>query len=89
MLFSDCITASGFGYRPFVSTDAAVADVNEMEIELGYFNWEREKGNTTFLSPKAVLNYGFIHNLEVVGGFRSEKNRAARSSAARRRSAIR
>jgi signal transduction histidine kinase len=25
-------------YRPFFSTDAAVADVKEMEIEIGYFN---------------------------------------------------
>src|SRR6266508_1618144 len=32
-----------WAYRPFVSTDAAVVDVKEMEIELGYFNWAREK----------------------------------------------
>ena len=62
-----------FGYRPLVSTDAVVADVNEMEIELGYFNWEREKRNTTFISPKAVLNYGFIHNIETVGEFAVEE----------------
>ena len=36
--------ARAFAYRPFVSTDAAVADVHEVEIELGYFNLEREKG---------------------------------------------
>jgi hypothetical protein len=35
-----------------------VADIKELEIELGYFNWEREKRNTTFFSPKVVLNYG-------------------------------
>src|SRR4026208_992647 len=62
-----------FGYRPCISTEAVVADVNEMEIELGYFNWEREKGNTTFISPKAVLNYGFIHNFELVGEFAVEE----------------
>src|ERR1041384_197089 len=62
-----------FGYRPLVSTDVAVADVNEMEIELGYFNWEREKRNTTFISPKAVLNYGFIHNIETVSKFAVEE----------------
>jgi len=39
------------GYRPFVSTDAAVADVKEMEIELGYFNWERERGQNSFIVP--------------------------------------
>ena len=61
------------GYRPFVSTDAAVADVKEMEIELGYFNWERERGQNTFIVPKAVLNYGLIHNLELVGEFAVEE----------------
>jgi len=65
--------SAGWAYRPFISTDAVVADVNEMEIELGYFNWEREKGNTTFISPKAVLNYGFLHNFEVVGEFAVEE----------------
>jgi hypothetical protein len=50
-----------------------VADIKELEIELGYFNWEREKRNTTFFSPKVVLNYGVIHNLEVVGEFAVEE----------------
>ena len=62
-----------FGYRPFVSTDAAVADVKEIEIELGYFHWEREKRNTTFISPQVVLNYGLIHNFELVGEFAVEE----------------
>jgi len=30
-----------WGYRPLVSADAAVADVKEMEVEIGYFNLER------------------------------------------------
>jgi hypothetical protein len=68
---------AAWAYRPFVSTDAAVADVKEMEIELGYFNWEREKKHTTFVFPKAVLNYGLLHNLEVVGEFAVEESRHA------------
>ena len=64
-----------FGYRPFVSTDAAVADRGEMEIELGYLSWERATGNTTFIIPKAVFNYGLIHNLEIVGEFAIEEPR--------------
>src|SRR5439155_13962222 len=64
-----------WGYRPFVSTDAAVADVKEMEIEIGYFNLERDRGNNTFIIPKAVLNYGLIHNLELVGEFAVEEPR--------------
>ena len=64
-----------WGYRPFVATDAAVADVKQIEIELGYFNWERDKGNTTFIIPHAVFNYGLIHNLELVGEFAVEEPR--------------
>jgi hypothetical protein len=62
-----------WGYRPFVSTDAAVADLKEMEIELGYFNLEREKGRNTFIVPKVVLNYGLVRNLELVGEFAVEE----------------
>ena len=65
--------SAGWAYRPFISTDAAVADVKEMKIELGYLNWEREKGNTTFFSPKVVINYGFINNFELVGEFAVEE----------------
>jgi hypothetical protein len=62
-----------WGYRPFVSTDAAVADLKEIEIELGYFHLERERGKNTFIIPKMVLNYGLVRNLEVVGEFGVEE----------------
>jgi hypothetical protein len=65
--------SAAWGYRPFVSTDAAVADVKAMEIELGYFNLERERGKNTFIVPKVVLNYGLIRNLELVGEFGVEE----------------
>ena len=51
----------------FVSTDAAAADQREMELDC--LNWEREMGHTAFIIPQAVLNYGPIHNLEIVGEF--------------------
>jgi hypothetical protein len=62
-----------WGYRPFVSTDAAVADLKELEIELGYFNLERSRGKHTFIVPKAVLNYGIITGLEAVAEFEVAK----------------
>jgi hypothetical protein len=62
-----------WGYRPFIATDAAVADPKEMEIELGYFTLERNKGKNTFIVPKVVLNYGLIRNLELVGEFGVEE----------------
>jgi hypothetical protein len=61
--------SAAWGYRPFIATDAAVADPKEMEIELGYFNLERDRGKNTFIIPKVVLNYGVIRNLEVVSEF--------------------
>src|ERR1041384_7987630 len=61
--------SAAWGYRPFVSTDAAVADVKEMEIELGYFSLERERGKNTFTVPNVVLNYGLMRNLELVTEF--------------------
>jgi hypothetical protein len=57
-------------YRPFISTDAAVVDPKELEIELGYFTLRRERGENTFLIPSAVLNYGLWRNVELVGEFR-------------------
>lgn len=62
-----------WGYRPFVSTDAAVVEPQELEIELGYFNLERENRENTFIVPKVILNYGLIRNLEIVGEFEVSK----------------
>lgn len=64
LLFSPSLA---WGYRPFVSTDAAVADLKEMEIELGYFNLARDRSKTTFIVPRVVLNYGLIRDVELVG----------------------
>jgi hypothetical protein len=62
-------SSSASGYRPFVSTDAAVADPQEVEIELGYFTLERTKDENTFIIPRAVLNYGLFKNWEGVAEF--------------------
>lgn len=61
-----------WAYRPFVSTDADVTDPKELEIELGYFNWERAEGENTFITPQLVLNYGLTKTLEVIGEFEVE-----------------
>jgi hypothetical protein len=57
-------------YRPFVSTDAAVSDPREVEIELGYFTLERKGRDNTITTPSVVLNYGVVKNWEAVGEFR-------------------
>jgi hypothetical protein len=53
-----------------VSTDAAVADPKEVEIELGYFNLERSGRENTIATPSVVLNYGVAKRVELVGEFR-------------------
>ena len=63
---------SAWAYRPFVSTDAAVADPKEVEIELGYFNLDRTHGASTISTPHVVLNYGVAKNLELVAEFNLE-----------------
>jgi hypothetical protein len=67
------LPARAWAYRPFVSTDAAVADPQEMEIELGYFTLERTGSRNTFIVPKTVLNYGLLKDLEIVGEFQVTK----------------
>jgi hypothetical protein len=65
--------SNGWAYRPFVSTDAAVADPQEVEIELGYFTLDHDQEENTFTIPSLVLNYGLRKGVEVVGEFRLEK----------------
>ncbi len=60
-------TSLAWAYRPFVSTDAAVVEPHEVEIELGYFTLERTKSENTFTVPRLVLNYGLLKNMELVG----------------------
>jgi hypothetical protein len=69
-----CVLASSaWGYRPFVSTDAAVVERARMEIELGYLTLVRAQGENTFKLPQVVLNYGLTPTLELVGEFKGEE----------------
>lgn len=63
---------SAWAYRPFDSTDAAVVDAKEVEIELGYLTWERADSENTFLAPQLVVNYGVTDKLEVIAEFEVE-----------------
>jgi hypothetical protein len=53
-------------YRPFDGTDAAVAGVNETEIELQPFGGQRTGSQSTAIAPFVVYNYGFADRWEVV-----------------------
>ena len=67
------LASAAWGYRPFVSTDAAVAERARMEVELGYLTLVRTQGETTFMVPQVVLNYGLTPTLELVGEFKGEE----------------
>src|SRR5262249_58829530 len=53
-------------YRPFDGTDAAVADVGEVEIEFQPTGaWHVEQRNSPS-GPNGVLNYGFAERWEFI-----------------------
>jgi hypothetical protein len=54
------------GYRPFVNTDAAVADTGDVEIEFGYIGFRADHAAATILAPEIVINLGVVHNVEAV-----------------------
>jgi hypothetical protein len=58
-----------FGYRPFVSTDAAVAGRGEVEIELGVGGFRGPHRRATIDVPELVVNLGLGPGLELVGEF--------------------
>ena len=55
-----------FAYRPFDSTDAAVADVGELEVEFGPVQFRRSNEEQTIIAPAYVLNFGFAKDWELV-----------------------
>jgi hypothetical protein len=50
--------SNSWAYRPFVSTDAAVADPYEVELEFGYVTFAHDTGDNTLTTPSVVLNSG-------------------------------
>lgn len=48
MLLLLVMPRNGWGYRPFRSIDAAVADLCEVEIEFSDFTVEYDRGENTF-----------------------------------------
>jgi len=59
-------TARARAYRPFDGTDAAVADVHEVELELGTFGYYRRASAHYLSAPGTILNYGFADRFELV-----------------------
>jgi hypothetical protein len=55
-----------FAYRPFDSTDAAVADRGAIEFECGPIGLLVDAGDRSLIVPAAILNVGFANGWEVV-----------------------
>jgi hypothetical protein len=53
-------------YRPFDGTDAAVANLNEIEIELQPAGRLQAGPQSTLIAPEVVYNYGFAERWEMV-----------------------
>ena len=79
LIFLGAVACSGpaFAYRPFDSTDAAVADVNELEIEYGPAGYRQSRNEHTLVAPAYVVNYGFTKDWELVLEGRGEHPMAA------------
>jgi len=59
-------TDAALAYRPFDSTDAAVVDAGEFELELGPLGWIREGPEKFRVAPAVVANFGFSGDRELV-----------------------
>jgi hypothetical protein len=53
-------------YRPFDGTDAGVADLNEVEIELQPVGSIKTGSQSSLVAPGVVYNYGFAERWEAV-----------------------
>jgi hypothetical protein len=60
------VSFSAQAYRPFNSTDAAVADEGQIEVELGPLGLLREGSDRWLVAPSVILNWGFAPRWELV-----------------------
>jgi hypothetical protein len=66
VLLAGALVSPALAYRPFDSTDAAVADKGEFEVELSPLSYRHDDDGIAWISPSARLNYGFAQDWEVV-----------------------
>ncbi|HJU19196.1 MAG TPA: hypothetical protein VJ770_22300 [Stellaceae bacterium] len=66
VLLLACWCGPAQAFRPFDGTDAAVADLHQIEIELGPVEYLRDGAQRTLFAPSTVFNYGFTPGWEGV-----------------------
>src|SRR5215475_7026500 len=60
------VIAPASAYRPFDSTDAAVAEKDKFEIEFQPAGLLKDSSGKTLIAPAARFNYGYTENWEAV-----------------------
>jgi hypothetical protein len=65
-------------YRPFDSTDPAVAEPGEVEIELSPVSFRQSESGQTWIAPQLRFNYGVAPNWELVIEGQGEFARASK-----------
>jgi hypothetical protein len=65
-LFLLAASRPALAYRPFDTTDAAVASTGEVEIELAPLGYLKEGATAWIVAPSAILNWGFAQGWEAV-----------------------
>src|SRR5690349_18620530 len=70
VLLVACTTTTASAYRPFVSTDASVADLGDFELELGAIGFRSDGGRSSIVAPTVIGNLGVAKDVELVGEFK-------------------
>ena len=65
LLVAVVLSSRAWAYRPFDQTDADVAELHVMELELGPLQFQRSGGRTGYV-PTFIFNYGAIFGWELV-----------------------
>jgi hypothetical protein len=65
------LSLEAHAYRPFDGTDAGVAEVGDLELELGPVQWLSEGSGHFLVVPSTVLNLGVLPRWELVSSFQN------------------
>jgi hypothetical protein len=67
------LSSTAWAYRPFDQTDADVAQLHEVELEIGPVALQRSRDELIAVAPSLVLNYGLAPHVELVAEGRNER----------------